>query len=461
MRVNLCYNNTIMTFLNLTQAITPGMLIFTLLLAGACYWLDRYFRKKQVETHLFFAWLMGSVLSFLLIHITTTIFSGQHEVTPYTMALGAVVLLAGWRALFGPWQTKTKAAILATFLFWVTFHRLALETPDERSIHFIAMGTALVPAVLWCVLFLKYHHERLSSVLLMFFAGMLSTVPILAYDAFVRGGVEFQFFLFRITPENFSVTSHGFVSGQLGGVVTPNSAILASLVTFLIVGLIEEVSKAWVVMKSGKRLFESIDDVIELAIIAAIGFAFAENILNPSYFGGFVRDFLLSERLDIQAFLGSVVGRSVLTSMVHILSTGVFAYFLGVAMFADTFLEERIAMGKKPRVSQFFARLFRLPVLGVFRTKMVIVGLLVSLFLHGMFNFLVTLPDLLPGRPQSIGQLVPELPGFIGSLPLLLIPALFYVVGGFWLLTSLFLKTENMRLRGHLVMRPQEQMERV
>jgi hypothetical protein len=83
---------------------------------------------------------------------------------------------------------------------------------------------------------------------------------------------------------------------------------------------------------------------------------------------------------------------------------------------------------------------------------MLTTGLLAAIVLHGVFNFLVTLPDILPDNPQSVADLLGDgAPGFLGNIPLLLIPALLYVVGGFWLLTSLFMRKENMVERGHVV----------
>lgn len=310
-----------------------------------------------------------------------------------------------------------------------------------------------MPAGVWCFLFLKYHKERMSSVGLLFLAGILSTVPILFYDTLVRRGVEMQFLLFRIKPESFNQTSHTFVSGQLTSGSQTQSVILATLISFFFVGLIEEVSKYWVLSRSGKQLFASIDDVMQLSIIVAIGFAFAENIINPVYFSSFVREYLLhGSAPDVLGFLSNVLGRSVLTNMVHILSTGVMGYFLGLAIFAGPVLAERHARKKSYRLLAFLHRMLRLKEISIFRVQMLVTGLLSAIVLHGLFNFLVTLPEILPGQPRSVAEMIgPSAPLFLDRVPLLLLPALLYVVGGFWLLTTLFLRSENIAERGHLV----------
>jgi len=229
--------------------------------------------------------------------------------------------------------------------------------------------------------------------------------------------------------------------------------IVSTLISFILVGLIEEVSKYWVLTRSARSIFSSIDDVMQLSIIVAIGFAFAENVINPVYFTGFVREFLLhGSAPDLTAFLSNVLGRSVLTSMVHIVSTGVLGYFLGLAIFGAPCLEEDQRKGKTHRLMVRVHQVLRLPELSIFRLRMLSTGLFCAIALHGIFNFLVTLPDILPGNPQSIGDIVgPDAPLILLRIPVLLLPALLYVVGGFWLLTSLFLRKENMVQRGELI----------
>jgi hypothetical protein len=62
------------------------------------------------------------------------------------------------------------------------------------------------------------------------------------------------------------------------------------------------------------------------------------------------------------------------------------------------------------------------------------------------------MPDLLPSHPRTVADLMGLGSGsFLSSIPLLLLPSMLYVVGGFWLLTSLFLKRENMEERGRVI----------
>ncbi|TSC79039.1 MAG: Uncharacterized protein G01um101425_885 [Candidatus Peregrinibacteria bacterium Gr01-1014_25] len=419
-----------------------------LLAVGALAAFDLSQRLRHRNFHLLFAVTFGSICSAAIIAVGKALLTPGAAVNAYLATLVVLLLVLGWKALFGPWEPEAKAAVLGTFLFWIGLIILGGQNPKERYAHLIAGAVAFVPALIWCSLFLKYHTERRAAVLLLFLSGMLATVPILFYDALVRHHIELSLFLGRIVPEGFHQTTDAFVRGSLG-LEGLRAVLAASFGAFLVVGLIEECSKYWVVRRSGARLFSSIDDVLQLSIIAAIGFSFAENIVNPTYFQSFVQQYLLQPgKTDALGFVSNVLGRSVLTSMVHIVSTGVMGYFLGLAIFAHPYLLERRSSGARLGISGVLARVLRVREERIFRGEMVVQGILIAVMLHGTFNFLVTVSDLLPSQPQTVGDLLgATAPAVLQSIPLLLIPALLYVVGGFWLLTWLFLLKENAKER--------------
>lgn len=427
--------------------LSPALAIFTLVALLACIDLVRRHRLHR-QTHMLFACLFGSLLSLALIECAHFFLDPTIVDNSYLMAFGIVLLVVGWKLLFGNFETDTKVVILATFIAWTSLAILLTEPVEQRWLYLLAVLTALVPTVIWCSLFLRYHRERTGAVLLLFFGGMLSTVPILFYDVLVRRGIELQFFVFRVVPESFNQTSQNFVDGILGGIPV-DAGVAAALVAYVFVGVIEEVSKAWIVRRNGVPLATSIDDVMQFAIITAVGFAFAENIVNPSYFVRFVQDTLVTPSTpDLLGFFGNAAGRSVLTSMVHIVSTGVFGYFLGLATFAPSYLAERENAPRRFHgVWQWIERVTGIDRVASFRAAAITTGLICAIGLHALFNFLVTLPDLLPTHPETFGDIVGDGYGPIGAIPLLLVPSLLYVVGGFWLLTGLFLRRENQEER--------------
>ena len=407
----------------------------------------KIFWPKKSKQYVF-ASMIGTAITFILIGFQRSLFSGVGQ-DPFMVTLGIVSLVIAWRFLFGPWRPSIKAMVLGTFIFWVGVHIFFRESETERLAHVLAIMIALIPAIVWCMLFLGYHKQRISLVILMFFSGMLSTAPILLYDKIVRSGMELHFFLFKIVPESFTKSSNLFVSGQTLGFSGYKLTITASLVSFLIVGLIEELSKFWVLKNSGESFFKSIDDVIQLAIIVAIGFAFAENVLNPNYFLAFIREYLVNTGSpDWSGFLGNFLGRSILTTMVHIVSTGVLGYFFGLALFSKSYMKDRRKEGERLFVPRFLHRFLRLPEEEVFKREAIIFGLVIAITLHGIFNFLVTLPSILPGNPRTIGDLLgaPD-QSIFHSVAILVIPSLIYVVGGFWLLSTLFYNKGCMKER--------------
>ena len=95
-------------------------------------------------------------------------------------------------------------------------------------------------------------------IFLAFFAGMLSTVPILFYSEVVNRGIELNFFLFKVVPMSFGASAKDFTTTSIfRAVAGTGSAVLSTLVTYLIVGIIEEVSKGWVLRHSSRDFFRS------------------------------------------------------------------------------------------------------------------------------------------------------------------------------------------------------------
>lgn len=409
-------------------------------------------RVKEGKSHILFSCVLGTALSAGFLLCTKAILQPGISENGFAVAFAVVLIILSWRLLFGPWNADTKAAILGSFVFWIGLHMLWQEDAAARSAHVIAIAVALIPAIVWSALFLGYQKERKAVILLMFFAGMVATAPILFYDALVRQGVELSFFLFRIVPESFGRTTENFVIGQFAGIDGIPRTLLTVFLSFLIVGLIEETSKYWALTRSGRRAFQSIDDVLQLSIIVAIGFAFAENIVNQGYFLSFVREYLLVTNPDWAGFLGNVLGRSILTSMVHIVSTGILGYYLGLSIFAGPYLEEAKARGKRYWLAERIHAILRVQKKSAFQTQMLLQGFVCAIFLHALSNFFVTLPDVLPGNPHTLGDLMKSAPGSaLHYVSILLAPALLYVVGGFWLLTELFTRKENMKVRGHII----------
>jgi hypothetical protein len=400
--------------------------------------------------HYTFSYVVGSAVAMILIAFVQALSMPGLRENAFIMALGIIVIILMWKFLFGPWQSNIKAAVLGAFIFWIAVHILQGQSIMERMATLLATVIALIPAVIWCVLFLHEHSKRLSVVILTFLAGMLSTVPILFYDYVVRHGYQLNFFLFRLTPENFMRSSKTFVAqsltGQMGVV---SESVMVTIVSFALVGVIEEWSKHWVTRKSDPAYFSSINDVMQLSIIAAIGFAFAENVINPNYFIAFVKDYLVTPVHPLWGtFLASVFGRSVITNMVHITCSGILGYEYGLAFFARPVMEDDRARGRRHPLLALLHRMLRVSRVKLFRNLHMFQGLLYAMVLHSMFDILVSLPDVLSWHPNTIGELL-GIGGPLSSINLILIPSGIYVFGGWFLLSYLFHRREGIQEFGY------------
>ncbi len=445
--------NTSIASLTGTTAFYRTVFVFIAISAFGFFDQFRWHGSKDRHKY-FYAFALGTLVTWILIAFKRAFFETGIGQDPFLMALGITCVVIGWRFLFGPWSASIKATVLGTFIFWVSYAILRYDTKTELLATGIATVIALLPVIVWCRIFLGYHKERLSVVLLAFFAGMLSTVPILFYNELMIRGIELNFFIFRVIPVSYGGASKEFVSESIfKGTSGATSILLTTLVTYLIVGVIEEVSKFWVLHRSGQQFFRSIDDTLQLAIIVALGFAFAENLANPTYFVGFVKDYLIeSPSPQWGPLMGAVLGRGILTMMVHILSTGVMGYFFGLALFASPLLRKQFEAGRTHPIVFAMHRMLSLRTETLYARIQMTFGLVSAIVLHGIFNFIVSLPDVLPGHPNTVGALLGMGPqNFLSNIDITLVPSLLYVVGGFWLLSVLFEKEEDMKEFGAVV----------
>lgn len=446
--------NTSLASLMGRTALIRSVVVFAVIVGFGMF--DQMKWQGSTERHkYFYAFVLGTLVTWILIAFKRAFFETGIGQDPFLMALGITCVIIGWKFLFGPWNASIKATVLGTFLFWVIYALLRYKTREELIATAIAAAIAIVPAVIWCKLFLGYHKERRSVVLLAFFAGMLSTVPILFWNELMVRGIELNFFVFKIVPVSFGSSSQQFVSGSgmFQGLSDKTSLILVTLFTYLSVGVIEETSKFWVLRHSSRDFFRSIDDTLELAIVVALGFAFAENLVNPTYFVGFVMQYLVTAPSPMWGpLIGSIFGRAVLTTMVHVLSTGVLGYFFGLAYFATPLLRDQFQQGKGHPLMWLVHRMLSVRTEAVYVRVQIVTGLLCAFVLHGCFDFIVSLPDVLPSHPATLGALL-EAPSssFLYGIGITLVPSLLYVVGGFWLLSVLFQRKEDMKEFGAVV----------
>ena len=184
----------------------------------------------------------------------------------------------------------------------------------------------VIPSVIWLLFYLRKdtHPESNRMVLKIFLYGMLVAIP----TALIEMGIS-------VTTEKL-----------------PLSPFLLSIINiFFGVALIEEFLKYLVVREKvlDHHEFDEPLDTMLYMIISALGFAASENILIF---------FNLSQVSFLHSALEVSASRFVSATFLHALSSGIFGYFLALS-----FYEQKNKM------------------------KLTILGLGISVLLHGLYNF--------------------------------------------------------------------------
>lgn len=299
---------------------------------------------------------------------------------------------------------------------------------SNPPVFLLCIALSALPIFVWMFIFGTRHYHHWAHIAITFVLGMFSAIGILTYQFY--WGADANFIFFSITPQNFDQTLRNSIE----------NALLASFAIAFSVAFLEEWSKHWVVKISGRRIFESVDDVIELSVVAALGFAFLENI---GYF------FRLIQLGQSEHFLELYAMRSIFVTFIHVLCSGIYGYFYGLGHFAGPILKEYRRQNYRPPIVRLFHAVFYFRREVVFRDEMAIMGLLAAMTLHGTYNFLMEIDpyfDLARGILHAFNLEAQGIPLRTFLFPLILI-------GGFTYLSGLLEKKEDQKYFGHLVKR--------
>lgn len=207
-----------------------------------------------------------------------------------------------------------------------------------------ALGLAPSAVWLWYYLRQDVHPEPKMMVLKVFFLGFLST--------FIAFGLEWVFIKTIADASSFCSSCGSVFAKFIGNLDSTGVVELSSFLILGVLAFIEEITKytaAKVEVIKSKYFDEPTDAMIYL-VVAALGFAAAENI-------GYV-----FQTHDVSYAIGTAFYRFVSATFLHALASAVMGYFLAIS----------IIHKKHP-----------LPYLSV--------GLLCATMLHTLFNFLIIL----------------------------------------------------------------------
>lgn len=235
--------------------------------------------------------------------------------------------------------------------------------------YLITFLIAIVPAMIWAALFLKKHKENRLLVFLTFLGGIFAAQLILLYKGYWDTTINLIFA--KVTLVDFrSNISSIFVN-----------TVLAAFVTFLGIGAMEEFFKFGVMKMINKNFFRSVDDVISLAIISALGFSFYENMIYFNSQWG---------TISTGAFMMLALSRVTIVTMVHMLSSGVLGYYFGLAYFASPIMRLEHSERKRHTVLIFFKNLLHMKKTHLYHNEMMTIGLVMAILLHTIYNFILS-----------------------------------------------------------------------
>ncbi len=240
----------------------------------------------------------------------------------------------------------------------------------------VSVGLSLLPALIWGAIFLYKHGEKRASVVRTFMFGGFMVLPLMIYR------LLWEFFpgidlVYQLQPLEHKEIIFSFFGG-----VGQFSLPLSLLLLFGTVGIIEEYFKNRVARDVDRDEITSIDDAIEFSIIAALGFAFAENTF---YF------ITVWQGLGLEFMLQVFIFRALFSTFAHVLFSAVYGYHFGLAMFAKkTYRElERKSWLKKAII--WIHKKTHLKTADLFEDQQRFVGLFYAATLHAVFNILLEL----------------------------------------------------------------------
>lgn len=268
----------------------------------------------------------------------------------------------------------------------------------------VSIILACVPALIWGYIYYKKHPENRKTVMLTFAAGALAVLPILFYK-----------FLWQFFPWINAFKVADYYQNDLIGFSNLVILPLSVIITFMFVGIIEEIMKMLSVKISDDDEIKNVDDAIEFFILAALGFSFTENILYfyNIWIGQGPSNLLLP-----------FLFRSTFSTFAHLMFSGILGYYYGTAHFAKPILQEELKAKRKQWVQKIH-NIFHFKKEGIFYKEIILEGLLISIGLHAIFNIILEM-----------------------NLNFLIVPFLF---AGYKTLNYLFRKKENLKNYGKVL----------
>ncbi len=228
---------------------------------------------------------------------------------------------------------------------------------------------AALPVAIWIYIFFRKGEHSKKTVAIIFLLGCF-TAPALLGLQYVWDKFP-QFDLAAFIEDNIQTQSAMFIA------------------MFVLFGAMEEIIKLFVVKAVDNRtiLIRKVNHSIRYSLVAALGFAFTENIYYLYEFWPSISD---GELIGMYAF------RSIFTMCAHMIFSGVFGYYYGIGKFSMVMTKAKQLTEGTTWATRAISKIFKLPLEEGFRQKTVVKGLFIAIGLHAAFNFLLQFNIILP-----------------------------------------------------------------
>jgi hypothetical protein len=178
------------------------------------------------------------------------------------------------------------------------------------------------------------------------FAFIIAAIPVWIWNIILerkhRKGMNFFFWTSFFIAVFFAAIFLHF-EPQLKSFLNTNLS-LGLLGTSIVIGILIEYGKNWIVRIVGGKYFKGIDDVVDLSFASAIGFTFYENFFKFSL--------LFSQELDYGTpieILKEIINREFFILPIHLCVSGIFGFYYGMFLFSNNHPEEGIRVGRIKR----------------------------------------------------------------------------------------------------------------
>lgn len=233
---------------------------------------------------------------------------------------------------------------------------------DNPVILYIISGVlAFIPAAIWLSIIFQ-RTKRRGIQILIFVGSIFSVIPVFLLQYFLE--LFPQLDVLKFLDSNFQDQN------------------VQLIFLFISVGIVEEIVKQFLVRFIDRKylLIQTINESIQYSLVAALGFAFAENIFYI---------FSIYSQFGIQQLFVTYLFRAVFTTCAHMIFSGFFGYYYGIAKFSLNIVEQSRWLGKKQRVTRFLGNLLKISNYEAYKKLTVLKGLIIAIFLHAVFNLLL------------------------------------------------------------------------